>query len=174
MNDIEPRTIAKWFIAQNLDQPANKKEGNIKIQKLLFFSQLIYMCKNNGKLMYEEEFNAFENGMVLEKVRKEYLNSYNKLKNESKDELELPAAILETLNITKEIFGKCSAEELSEMSHEFDCWQKYFKKSGIKNHYDKKKSIVPYKELEKELYKVQKALDAYEISKNTIEDGEDY
>ena len=149
MNDIEPRTIAKWFIAQNLDKPANTKEGNIKIQKLLFFSQLIYMCKNNGKLMYKEKFNAFENGMVLEKVRKEYLNSYSELKIESQDELELPTDIIEALKLTKEIFGKCSAEELSEMSHEFDCWQKYFKKSGIKNHYDKNKSIVPYKELEK-------------------------
>jgi len=173
MNDIEPRTIAKWFIAQNLDKPANTIEGNIKIQKLLFFSQLIYMCKNNGKTMYKEEFNAFENGMVLEKVRKEYLKSYNQLKLESKDEIQLPIEIIEVLNITKEIFGQCSADELSEMSHQFDCWLKYFKKSGIKNHYDKSKSIVPYKELEKELYKMQKVLYAYEETKN-IEDSVDY
>lgn len=174
MDDIEPRTIAKWFIAQELDKPANKKEGNIKIQKLLFFSQLIYMCKNNGKLMYNEKFNAFENGMVLEKVRKEYLKSYSNLKLEAQEKLELPSDILEALNLTKKIFGKCSAEELSEMSHEFECWKKYFKKSGIKNHYDKNKSIVPYEELEKELYKVQRVLNAYEISKNEIEDEEDY
>ena len=173
MNDIEPRTIAKWFIAQNLDKPANTIEGNIKIQKLLFFSQLIYMCKNNGKLMYKEQFNAFVNGMVLEKVRKEYLKSYNQLKLEAQDEIQLPDEIIETLNITKEIFGQCSADELSEMSHQFDCWLKYFKKSGIKNHYDKSKSVVPYKELEKELYKMQKVLYAYEVSKNIV-DSEDY
>ena len=131
------------------------------------------MCKNNGKTMYKEEFNAFENGMVLEKVRKEYLKSYNQLKLESKDEIQLPIEIIEVLNITKEIFGQCSADELSEMSHQFDCWLKYFKKSGIKNHYDKSKSIVPYKELEKELYKMQKVLYAYEETKN-IEDSVDY
>ena len=43
INDIEPRTIAKWFIAQNLDNPSNTGKGNMKIKKLLFFSQLIYM-----------------------------------------------------------------------------------------------------------------------------------
>lgn len=173
MNDIEPRTIAKWFIAQNLDKPSNTIEGNTKIQKLLFFSQLIYMCKNDGNLMYKEEFNAFENGMVLEKVRKEYLNSYSRLKLESQNEIELPYEVIESLKITKEIFGNCSAEELSEMSHQFDCWLKYFKKSGIKNHYDKSKSIVPYKELKNELYKMQKVLQAYEETKK-IKESEDY
>ena len=59
------------------------------------------------------------------------------------------------------------------MSHQFECWLKYLKKPGIKNHYDKKKSIVPYKESEKELYKMQKVLDAYE-STIDIEECENY
>ena len=83
MNKIEPRTIAKWFINQNLDNPSNSRDGNMKLQKLLFFSQLIYMCKNKGKTMYNDEFNAFEHGMVLESVRLEYQNSFNTLYNES-------------------------------------------------------------------------------------------
>lgn len=173
LNNVEPKKIAEWFIAQNLDSPANTGKGNMKIQKLLFFSQLIFMCKNDGKTMYKDQFNAFENGMVLEKVRKNYLEDYKTLKEESEGKIELPDNVLEALNLTKEIFGGCSADELSEMSHQFDCWLKYFKKSGVKNHYDKKKSIVPYKELEKELYKMQKVLDAYESTKN-IEESEDY
>ena len=107
INDIEPRTIAKWFIAQDLDNPSNTGKGNMKIQKLLFFSQLIYMCKNDGKTMYKEQFNAFENGMVLEKVRKNYLEDYKTLKEESKEKIELPDDVLEALNLTKEIFGNC-------------------------------------------------------------------
>ena len=173
MNNIEPKTIAEWFISQNLDNPANTGKGNMKIQKLLFFSQLIFMCKNNGKTMYKDQFNAFENGMVLEKIRKDYLEDYNTLKEEAKENIELPENVLEALILTKEIFGSCSADELSEMSHQFDCWLKYFKKSAVKNHYDKRKSIVPYKELEKELYKMQKVLDAYESTKD-IEEVEEY
>ena len=79
MNKIEPRTIAKWFINQNLDNPSNSRDGNMKLQKLLFFSQLIYMCQNKGKTMYNDEFNAFEHGMVLESVRLEYQNSFSTL-----------------------------------------------------------------------------------------------
>ena len=29
MNKIEPRTIAKWFINQNLDNPSNSRKNNV-------------------------------------------------------------------------------------------------------------------------------------------------
>ena len=65
MQKVSPLEITKWFINQDLDEPKNKKDGNIKLQKLLFFSQLIYMAKNEGKTMFDDEFCAFEHGMVL-------------------------------------------------------------------------------------------------------------
>ena len=164
MNNIEPRTIAKWFINQNLDNPSNSRDGNMKLQKLLFFSQLIYMCQNKGKTMYNDEFNAFEHGMVLESVRLEYQNSFNTLYNESKNDINLPEDILKALVLTKEIFGNCSANELSDMSHQFKAWNKYFTKFK-----------VPYSDLKKELYKMEKVLSAYEAtSQLDVEEDEDY
>lgn len=176
MNKVEPRLVAKWFISQNLDSPSNSRDGNMKLQKLLFFSQLIYMCQNNGKIMYDDEFNAFEHGMVLESVRLEYQNNFDMLYNESKESIDLPNDVLQALALTKEIFGSCSANELSDMSHQFKAWNKYFTKSLNKNGtYDKSKSKVPYNALKEELYKMEKVLTAYNsTSKLSIKEEEDY
>lgn len=176
MNKVEPITIAMWFINQNLDNPSNSRDGNMKLQKLLFFSQLIYMCQNKGKTMYKEEFNAFEHGMVLEEVRLTYQNNYELLIQESNSDIKLPEDVEKALILTKEIFGKCSANELSDMSHQFKAWNKFFTKSINKTGgYNKAKSKVPYSELKEELYKMEKVLSAYESSsKIKEEEDEDY
>ena len=41
-----------WFLENNLDNPRNTYKGNMKLQKLLFFAQLISLAKNN-KLLFE-------------------------------------------------------------------------------------------------------------------------
>ena len=173
MNKIEPITVARWFISQNLDNPSNSRDGNMKLQKLLFFSQLIYMCQNKGKTMYNDEFNAFEHGMVLETVRLEYQNNFNGLYKESKSTINIPEDVEKALILTKEIFGNCSENDLSDMSHQFKAWNKYFTKSINKiGGYNKSKSKVPYSELKEELYKMEKVLSAYDSS-SKIEEGED-
>ncbi len=174
LDTVEPKKVAEWFIQRNLDNPTNTGKGNMKLQKLLFFSQLIYMCKNNGETMYNEMFSAFDNGMVLEPVRQEYLKNYKQLKKESSNTIELSAKVVEALTITEEIFGKCTADELSELSHQFDAWLKYLNLSIEDNNYhNKSKAIVPYEELEKELYRMNKVLKAYE-KRDLNDEEEDY
>ncbi len=163
MNVVEPKTVAEWFMQKKLDNPSNTGKGNMKLQKLLFFSQLIYMCKNNGETMYEEMFSAFDNGMVLEPVRQNYLHNYFDMKNNAQNNIDLPKKVEDALKITEDIFGKCSADELSELSHQFDTWSKYLALSIEENNFhNKEKAKVPYEELEKELYKMNKVLKAYE------------
>ena len=174
MNKVQPIEIAEWFMRKNIRGLDNSQDGNTKMQKLLFFSQLIYMCKNNGETMYNEMFSAFDNGMVLEPVRQEYLKNYKQLKKESSNTIELPAKVVEALTITEEIFGKCTADELSELSHQFDAWLKYLNLSIEDNNYhNKSKAIVPYEELEKELYRMNKVLKAYE-KRDLNDEEEDY
>lgn len=173
-NIVQPEVVAEWFIQRNLDNPSNTGKGNMKLQKLLFFSQLIYMCKNNKETMYDEMFSAFDNGMVLEPVRQEYLKNYSKLKQESEKANNLPEKVIEALEITNDIFGKCSADELSELSHQFEAWEKYLNLSIEENNFhNKEKAQVPYAELEKELDKMEKVLRAYE-KRNLNEEEEDY
>lgn len=176
MNKVNPNDIAKWFCSQNIIENLNSEEGNIKLQKLLFFSQLIYMAKHNGETMFDEKFNAFKNGMVLERIRKEYKDNCKQFIVNSVNELILDNEIIETLKITEDIFGDASAQELSELSHEFDVWNKYFKKSTTPlGKYIKALSIIPYDEIKKELFRINKVLDAYEETSKFNYDGvEDY
>ena len=174
MNIVEPREVAKWFIKNGLDDPANTGKGNMKLQKLLFFSQLIFMCKNDGNTMYDHKFSAFENGMVLEPVRQAYKNYYFILEHEANQDITLPKEVEEALIITKDIFGQYSADELSELSHQFQAWSKYLKESiEDYTYHNKEKSVVPYEELKKELYKMERVLQAYS-QRNLNNEEEDY
>lgn len=176
MNKVNPNDVAKWFCAQGIIENPNSRDGNMKVQKLLFFAQLIYMAKNNGKTMFDEEFKAFKDGVVLESVMKNYNEQYTKMFNNINiDDLSIDSRILEILNITSEIFGDASAKELSELSHEFDAWNNFFNKSKKWWGYAKELSIIPYEELKKELYKIEKVLKAHEQVKLFPDDGaEDY
>ena len=163
MNRVKPIDVAKWFINQNIEGIDNSKDGNMKLQKLLFFAQMIYMCRNNGDTMFEEEFNAFEHGMVLQNVLWKYKDNFEELEKESKQKVEMPNDIEEILITTKEIFGECSPKELSEMTHELKAWNKYYRKSILfGGKYNQAKSKVPYKELEEDLYRMKKILNAYD------------
>lgn len=176
MNLVNPNDVAKWFCSQKIIEKPNTREGNIKIQKLLFFAQLIYMEKNNGKTMFNEEFMAFKDGVVLKTVMNNYRKQYNEMFKDIKvNELNFDKDILETLNTTVEIFGNASAQELSELSHEFDAWNYFFEKSKRFGFYLTKSSLIPYDELKKELYRIEKVLKGFELSKqyNTSEE-EDY
>ena len=152
---------AKWLMDNNLDNSRNTFKGNMKLQKLLFFAQLISLAKNN-KLLFDEEFCAFENGMVMESVRLEYKNNLDKLLNYKGN--DLTKEDIEVLNLTKEIYGKENADTLSKMTHQFDYWRKYLNLSNNNFSFkNKKKSYVPNYELKKELDNIRDVLDAYEI-----------
>ena len=151
----------KWFLENNLDTPRNTFKGNMKLQKLLFFAQLISLAKND-KLLFDEQFCAFENGMVMENIRLEYKNNLSKLLNYNRKELSKED--IEVLELTKNIYGTEDADTLSNMTHQFSYWKKYLNLSN--DDYDfknKKKSMVPNKELENELDNIRDVLDAYEI-----------
>ena len=151
----------KWFLDNNLDTPRNTFKGNMKLQKLLFFAQLISLAKNN-RVLFDDEFCAFQNGMVMESVRLAYKNNLNNLlnyhgNNISKEDLEV-------LELTKNIYGSEDADTLSKMTHQFEYWKKYLNLSTNEFEFkDKDKSFVPNEELKKELDNIRDVLDAYEI-----------
>ncbi len=162
----------KWFLENNLDTPRNTFKGNMKLQKLLFFAQLISLAKNN-RLLFKEEFCAFENGMVMENVRLEYKNNLKELLNYKRKDFSKED--LEVLELTKNIYGGETADTLSNMTHQFEYWKKYLSLSNNGTDYkDKKKAIVPNKELKNELDNIKDVLDAYEImNSKEFKEGEE-
>ncbi len=151
---------AKWFLENNLDTPRNTFKGNMKLQKLLFFAQLISLAKND-KLLFEDKFCAFENGMVMENVRLLYKNDLDKLLNYRRKDFS--AEDLEVLELTKNIYGGEEADVLSNMTHQFEYWKKYLTLSISNNYKNKKKAEIPNEELKTELDNIKDVLDAYEI-----------
>lgn len=166
LNKVDPNDIAKWFCLQGVIEKPNSREGKKKIQKLLFFAQLIYMVKNNGNTMFNEEFKAFKDGVILESVMYNYWNRFSDMfSNINANDLNINPDIINILNLTVDIFGDSSAQELSELSKEFNAWNYYFDKSKRFGFYIKNVSLIPYDELKKELYRIDKVLKAYELTK---------
>ena len=59
---------AKFFLKQEDDKIANTMDGNMKLQKLLSFANMISIAKY-GHPLFAEPVLAYENGFVVESVR---------------------------------------------------------------------------------------------------------
>lgn len=121
--------VAKIFIKENIDGLNNSLNGNMKMNKLLYFSQLISLAMENETL-FDDDMYAFEKGVVVESVRKEYKNNYSKLIEEcSSFNMELNKKEKNIIEITKDIFGSIDSNELSELTHQHEIWKYYYSKS---------------------------------------------
>lgn len=118
---MDARNIAKWFIYKNPKLVYNYE--NMKLNKLLYFSQLYYFALFNKKL-FEDNFLRWDNGPVIESIYKDY--RYNDLKmNVKKEEIEkslLEDPINKFLNVINFIFSNNSGEELSDETHTHNLW----------------------------------------------------
>lgn len=167
--------IAKWFIKNGYEAP-NSFDGNMKLNKLLYFAQLISLVKRN-KALFKDDLYAFEHGMVVENIRKEYCNNYNDFikESESFDEKFLNDEE-NILVMTKDIFGEIDAEELSKLTHQHDCWNDYYNKSKVNDWYVKEDSIVKTEDIvnnyQEDLDLIRNILSAYE--ENIVDNEEKY
>jgi len=172
MNAID---AAKWFIKQGYDTPFNTFDGNMKLQKLLYFAQLIHLART-GRLLFNDKVYAFKNGSVVENVRQYYKNSYVLLVEEANalEDLKFNESEMETLVTTAEIFGDINAKELSVINHLHISWQKAFEQSKRANgYYDKDSSEISFDVVKKhDLPRVQEMLNAYKSSHDLQEASE--
>jgi len=129
METVRAIDVAKWFIRNDLDSPRDTFDGNMKLQKLLYFAQLIHFAKNN-ELLFSDEMKAYENGTVINNVRLNYKQKVQQLVSEAEKFNSFEdSKIEETLNLTHKIFGDMSANELSELNHELMSWKVPFHES---------------------------------------------
>lgn len=143
--------VAGWFLNNNI-QASNSKSGNLRLNKLLYFAQMISLVKR-GKPLFEEDIYAFENGVVVEDIRCEYQNNYYSFIDKAKSKKkEFTNEEDDILKITKLLFEDASARELSDLTHEHKCWKDYFNRStrsenknGYK--YNKEDSMIPIKSI---------------------------
>lgn len=162
MESLSAVDVAKWFIQNDLDTPRNTFDGNMKLQKLLYFSQLVHLAKYN-KPLFDEKILAFQNGSVIEEVRQLYRNNhYQFVDQANKTNLRLTSEQLDTLLTVEEIFGELSALELSDLNHQHQSWKESYENSRIGSFHEKHLSEITISQLQKhEVPKVQEILEAH-------------
>lgn len=105
---------------------------NLKLQKLLYYAQAWFMVNNNGKLLFEDDIEAWKYGPVVRSVYdnfKKYNSSpieISKRRRKIKPLEKNEEIFLEEFSIT---FYKFSASELVAMTHNERPWIDAYSKS---------------------------------------------
>ncbi len=128
--------ISRWFLLRNnvevLDNNANLLT-NLKIQKLLYYAQGIYLAFMDEKL-FDDDIVALEKGPVVTTVYNSYKQSGIKINDEInfiyQDEDKIISNKIDNMkyayNVLETVFQtyiQFSGEELSEMTHHERPWK---------------------------------------------------
>lgn len=129
--------ISLWFLAknhaetkENLSDDENYEvyEGitHLKLQKLLYFAQGIFLSCNNGTPLFKENIKAWTHGPVVEKVYEKYKTNKRNEINTFLTEEEIKRMVLvekdpnarKALELTYEGFAGYTAWQLRNKTHE--------------------------------------------------------
>lgn len=162
---------AKYFIRQNPEHYSNTLEGNKKLNKLLIFADMINLAQFDEPL-FANKIMAFENGFVVEDIRQKYKNNHNELICKCLTEPpELSENEQISLQYADEIFGKLSADQLSELSHTFSFWSEAYNRGTYgPNYHNKERSVINLEEMMAEVPKIKMLIEVYK--KTSKEDSE--
>lgn len=154
--------IAKYFVKNNAETTPNTYDGNMKLQKLLAFADMIHIAEY-GVPLYEDDVLAFKDGYVVEDIRQWYRSDYKSFKADSDKFIpDFNGQEYDVINATLGIFGDISARELSELSHSFESWSQTYKSAMSPNGYhDKKGSVVDFSRYPEDIEAIKKVVEAY-------------
>ena len=153
--------LAKAIIKQDPNSFNNSFDGNMKLQKLLFFAYMVHLT-NNEEPLFREKIRAFAKGCVVDGVRERYQYNYQDFIDESyKFKPDFTQSQLETMDTTIKLFGHLSAKVLSELTHQFDFWNRRFHDSINSDcTYDQDKNVITIDDMLQETDKIEKLLNA--------------
>ncbi|WP_046176200.1 Panacea domain-containing protein [Domibacillus indicus] len=157
----EAKNFANYFIKKEYDYPRNTFDGNMKLQKMLYFSQLIHLALQDKKL-FADSMYAFKNGTVIESVRQQYQhNHYETVQEALSDEPELTEEEKRSLEIAERIFGGLDAQTLSDLNHQQYSWIESYENSKESNGYHNKERAFIEEELIRthDLDKIKEVID---------------
>ncbi|ENH96736.1 hypothetical protein J416_09569 [Gracilibacillus halophilus YIM-C55.5] len=163
--------FASYLIKRGLDHPRNTKNGNMKLQKLLYFAQLVHLSKYK-KVLFDDQINAYENGCIIENVMNSYYYNHSSFMVEAfSNHEDLSADESNTVNFVIDTFGSLSAEELSEINHTHHCWKKAYNRSYVHESYKEKKlSNVDLEDMKYDAQKIDDIIRSYhKFEENTEE-----
>lgn len=122
--------IAEFFIKtanQQIIDEDGATEGitNLKLQKILYFAQAAYLAVHE-KPLFKEEIEAWKFGPVVPSVYRKYKRYTNTAIPSPETIVEFDVNLINFLNSIWEIYGKYSATELVEITHNHKPWKQAF------------------------------------------------
>lgn len=129
---MNAKVIAKYYLSKdpnrilfnnNVVIKNNRKfyEGNARLNKYLFLSQVVYLAKYEKKLI-SNNFVAYDNGPVIKEIINEYPIIFSR-----RETVTLPDDIKLFLDKIYEALENASYEEFIEITHEDPEWIKLSK-----------------------------------------------
>lgn len=120
-------------------------EGNVRINKYLFLSQVVYLAKY-GRKLFSDDLVAYANGPVVIEIINNYTILYSKKSNDKID--SKTKDFLDKIYFSLE---NATCEELIDISHEDPEWQRLSLNTYSKEPMDLEAHIEYYKETYKGL-----------------------
>lgn len=147
---ISALIIAKYFLSKDPDRilfnnnvviKNNRKfyEGNLRINKYLFLSQVVYLAKYEKKLI-SDNFIAYDNGPVVKDIISEY-----PIMSSRRELVEIPDSIKKFLDKIYVSLENASYDELIEITHEDPEWIRLSNNTFNAPIMDLEKNIDEYK-----------------------------
>lgn len=147
---VSAKLVAKYFLSKDPNQKLfNRKvvsyndrtfyEGNARLNKYLFLTQVVYLAKNNKRL-FADDFCAYDNGPVVEEIMKSYpiLKADVSFDSISEDDKKFLDKIYYALE-------NATYEELIEITHEDPEWMRLQSQTYDAPVMDLEKHIDEYK-----------------------------
>jgi uncharacterized phage-associated protein len=139
---LKCKQVANYFLALFNNDEAGELISNLKLQKLVYYAQALYLAKHNEPL-FENEIEAWAYGYVIPELYQEFKQyGSNAIPPPADFDYSVyPDVVRETLDEVYLNYGQYSAWRLSQITHEESLWHEY--KMG------KNKCIVPKEEIKK-------------------------
>lgn len=128
---ITAKEVAKYFLSKDDNKTLfnihlielNGRtcyEGNVRLNKYLYFAQTVYLAKY-GQLLFPENFIAFDNGPVI----KEIMENYASMQGAKNNNVNLQKEIKSFLDKIYKSLENATCEDLVEISHEDTAWKEH-------------------------------------------------
>lgn len=121
-NKLNTHEVAKWFIFNNPELAYGYLDENVKLNKLLYFSNLMYYCINHTNLL-DEPFVAFSKGPVVFSIYSDYRHHGLNVMPDSDAVTNMTEVQRQILNIVNFVYGNKDADTLVEESHHHSLWK---------------------------------------------------
>lgn len=119
---VEVMDVAKWFLANNSNVAFPSRAGNIKLQKLLYYSKAMYFAVH-GESLFDEEFEAWENGPASRNIYREYRHNGLPETFVKSDCPVLEPKIERILKVVNHVYGSMTSNNLIDLTHQELPWK---------------------------------------------------